>query len=282
MTSPAYSQDAFEMIKGMLAEWGLASLSDVVEDMLIEGVSRDVVVLRLRDSEPYKKRFAGNVNRVKNGLPPLPEADYLAAESAMKTVLRRYGGEGSRIGDLDTQDQITQWISKDVSPQELNDRFAVYRNNYVSKPQWVKDAWAQHGLTPWQAMMTAADPAVSETDLTRKLNTFSVGAEALQAYGTERFDFQSDRFADYADRGLDGDDVREGFANVAGREEREGFLANISGTELGREEQEASELFGDSEATAKRRQVLEREKGRFDQNFLGGLNALAGSAQGEY
>lgn len=275
-------RDAFELLQATLREWDLASLIPDLENILTEGVSGDVAMLRLRNTDAYKRRFKGNLERQKRGLPAMSEAEYLETETALKTVVRRYGGEGTAIGGLNSDEQLANWIGNDVSPTELNQRFSMYRDNYLAQPTWVRDAWAQHGLTPWQAMMAAADPSVSETDLANTLNTFAVGSEALQQYGQENFDFGADRFEEYARRGVTADDARKAFSDVAQREEREGFLAGLAGEQLSRQDQEKAALFGDAGTEKRRRKILEQELGRFSQNPFGGENALRGTSQGAY
>ena len=283
MTAPAYEEDAFAMLEGTLREWGLASLIPDLEDILTEGVSPEVAMLRLRETEAYKERFKGNLERQRKGLRPLTEAEYLETETALKTVLRRYGGDGSDIGRMNADEAIESWIGNDVSPQELNDRFSAYRDNYLNQPQWVRDAWTQHGFTPWQAMMAAADPSVSETELMSSLNTFAVGAEALQAYGEDRFNFDSNRFEEYAQRGVTRDEAQRAFGEVASREEREGFLSGLgAGERLTRADQEREVLFGDAEVRERRRRVLDEEAARFRQNFMGGERSMLSSPIGDY
>lgn len=287
MTAPgAFSDDAFELLRGLLRQWGLDELTNDVNRMMTEGVSADVVPLRLRTTEAYKKRFAGNIAREKAGLPPLSEADYLATETALKKVVSRYAGVG--YGDpasgFANRDNLTKWIGADVSPQELNDRMSLYQKQYISQPGWVKEAWASHGLHPWDAMVAIMDPAVSEAQLSRKMNTFALSSEAMQSYGRDGFDWENvNRFGEYADKGVSAEDVREGTSAVAAREERESFLAGLGGDQaLTRLEQEKGAILRDSGAEKKRQEILDKEKSRFAENYLGGQSSLRRSQQGNY
>lgn len=268
--------DAYELIKDTLRDWDLSELWTEVQSLMTEGVSGEVTMLRLRDTSAYKKRFAGNEARAKAGLELMSEAEYLAVESGLRTVVRRYLGKG----EYDTKDQIDKWIAADMAPQELSDRFSLYAQNFESQPQEVKDAWRAQGFNITDAIKVAGDPSITETKLRRRFTAAGIAGEAFQQYGSARFDEK--RFEELADAGVDRDEAREGFSRVAGREDRDSLLGSISGTEITREDQEREELLGDAKAAKKRAKVYSQEKGRFDENFMGGLDALSRDASGSY
>jgi hypothetical protein len=269
--------NAFTMLSAILQQWGLSSLNSVVRDMLTAGDSQDVIPLKLRETEQYKKRFAGNDQRMKAGLPVLSEAEYLSTESAMREVVSRNLGSGT----YDTSENLTKWIGSNVSPQALQDRVTAYRKNYMQQPQWVKEAWAQKGFTPAQAIQVMIDPSVSEAHLTRQLGTFALGSEALQAY-RDTYDFNTDRLSQLSDAGVTADEARKGFQDIAARDQYEGFLARTTGVDLTRTDQENAELLSDAQAAAKRRKVLNTDQARFQENYLGGLNSMTKPATGSY
>lgn len=277
MTTPDPYANAFTMLQSVLRQWGLDSLSSVVRDMLTAGDSQDVIPLKLRDTEPYKKRFAGNEQRRKAGLPALSEAEYLSTESSMREVVSRNLGNGM----YDTPDNLSKWIGSNVSPQALNDRFTAYKRNYDMQPAWVKEAWASHGFTPAQAIQVAIDPSVNESHLVRQLGSFALGSEALQAY-KDSYDFNTDRLGQLADAGVSPDQARKGFREVAARDQYEGFLGRTTGVDLTRREQEDAALLGDATADAKRRKVLLTDQARFQENYMGGPRSMTKNTAGSY
>lgn len=268
--------DAFALIKETLRDWDLIELWNDVQGLMTEGVGGEVALLRIRDTESYKKRFAGNAARAKAGLEIMSEAEYLAVETSLKTVVRRFLG----AGEYDTKDQIDKWIAVDMAPQELADRFGLYAQNFERQPQAVKDAWRAQGFSITDAIKVAGDPTVTESILRRRFTAAGIAGEAFQQYGSARYD--ESRFGTYVDAGVDADKAREGFGRVAAREEREGLLASLSGTELSREDQERSELLGDSKTTEKRRKVLDEEEARFSESYVGGQSSLARDISGSY
>lgn len=275
MTTPF--DNAFTMLTAILQQWGLTSLTNVVRDMLTAGDSQDVIPLKLRETEQYKARFAGNTARMKAGLPVLSEAEYLSTETAMREVISRNLGTGT----YDTPDNLVKWIGSNVSPQALQDRVTAYRKNYQVQPDWVKEAWASHGFTPAQAVAVMIDPSVTDTKLQRTLGTFALGSEALQAY-KDSYDFNTDRLGQLADAGVTAEEARKGFQDVASRDQYEGFLGRTAGVQLTRQEQEDAELLSDAQAQQKRRKVLNTDQARFQENYLGGVNSLGRSPAGSY
>ena len=83
------TQDAIASLTDTFKNYGLGSLAGRIAEYLYQGYSQDTVSLMLQDSPEYKKRFAGNDARVKNGLPVLSPKEYLATESAYRAVFQR-------------------------------------------------------------------------------------------------------------------------------------------------------------------------------------------------
>jgi hypothetical protein len=276
MSSGAPTDDAYEFLKALLQDWGLEGLFGNVKDMLIEGVPREVVPIKLRETPEYQKRFAANLERQKKGLSLLTEAEFLATESSLVSTVRRFVGEGV----YDTRDFTDRWMSADVSPQELTDRLNLYADNFDRQPQWIRDAWAGQGLTRADAIKAVMDTNVTAQTLRRKMTAVGIAGEAARQYGASRYD--DSRFEAFADAGVSAEDAREGFGRVAAREQRESLLGSISGTEITRDEQESAELLGDESAAQKRRKVLSQEKGRFEQNYLAGVRQSRADASGSY
>lgn len=277
MTSPTFNNNAFEMLRSLLRQWGLASLEGDVRDMLTAGDTEDVIPIKLRETKAYKERFAGNAARTKNGYAALSEAEYLATEDRLQTVIRRYVGSGT----YDTKANLEKWISSDVSPQELNDRMVIYQEAYQRWGQMERDAWANQGFTPADAIKALMDPKVDENTLKRNAQIYSLGAASVQAYRDDRA-LDRTRLDRMASAGVSADEALRGYREVAGREQREGFLARIYGEQLTREEQEDAALLGDQQAEQKRRRVIRSEQGKFDENYMGGQAQAARSVAGSY
>jgi len=269
--------NAFTMLQALLQSWGLTSLAGDVRDMLTAGDSADVIPIKLRETEAYKTRFKGNLDRVKNGLPALSEAEFLATETSLKSVVRRYVG----AGEYDSKENLDKWIASDLSPQELNDRLGLYQENWDMQPREVKDAWASHGLTPRDALRALMDPTLSETTLKRQAAIYSLGGAGVQAFGDDRT-LDTDRLGFLADSGVSRDEAEKGYRDIAGRQEYEGFLAKTAGVEFGLRDQEDAALLGDQRAEQRRRKILNTDTARFEENYLGTQSSLLDDRSGSY
>jgi len=53
-------QSAYDLLYSEFAQYGLASLVDPLKGLIISGASPAEFTIRLRESEPYQKRFAAN------------------------------------------------------------------------------------------------------------------------------------------------------------------------------------------------------------------------------
>lgn len=279
MTSPAPSFDnnAWEMLRAVLASWGLGSLEGRVRDMMVNGDSADVIPVKLRETNEYKERFKGNELRRKKGLPALSEAEYLSTEAQYKSIIRQNVGSGV----YDTNDNYTKWFETNVSPQELNNRFVEYQDQYARSSREAKDAWAKAGFTPQDAVRTIMDPTITETDLKRRFGTYSIGAEMFNAYGDA--DFDQDRLKDLYDLGVDAKDARKGFGEVAQQGQNDQFLARAAGDDLSRTDLENAALGVDPNAEQRVRNARQQEDARFRTNYLGTTQgALGREASGQY
>ena len=277
MTVPTFNNNAFTMLQALLNQWGLSSLYGDVQDMLTAGDSADVIPIKLRETPAYKTRFKGNLDRIKNGLPALSEAEFLSTEASLKNVVHRYVGSG----EYDSQENLNKWISGDLSPQELNDRLSLYQENWNQQPLDVKDAWASHGLTPRDAIKALMDPSVTETTLKRNAQIYSLGAESVKAFGDDSA-LDQGRLGYLADAGVTRQTAEKGYRDIAAREDYEGFLAKTAGVRLGRKDQEDAALLGDQRAELQRKKVLNTDQARFEENYLGTQSSLSSNKSGSY
>lgn len=123
-TNPEAAPDAYAGMVNILRQWGLGELAPEVLRLLQEGRSQEQVSLLLQDTEPYKRRFAGNEARRKAGLPVLSPGEYLQTETSYRRIME---SNGLPPGFYDDPSDFASWIGSDVSPAEINTRvsFAV-------------------------------------------------------------------------------------------------------------------------------------------------------------
>jgi hypothetical protein len=84
-------QSAFDLLKLQFDEYGLGALVEPLRGLIQEGISPSEFAVRLRQTDPYKKRFAANAARISKGLRALSESDYINLEDDYQTIMRNYG-----------------------------------------------------------------------------------------------------------------------------------------------------------------------------------------------
>lgn len=268
MTSPVDPttyNDAYEMLKAKLSEWGIDDLGDDVINTLVQGYSPSVATMVIQDTPQYKKRFAANDTRIKAGLPALTPAEYIATERSYISTLRKYG---LPEGFYDQQEDFQKWISADVSPEEMDQRANTARQAYVDAGPEVKDQWQQlYGLTPGDAVAAFLDEKTAVNLLQKRAQAVSISAEAERAFHGQ-YQLTPGRAEELAQQGVTQGKAQQGFSSVASRLPRDQFLAHLAGVDFTQKDAENEVLLDDVSAKAERDKVYKAEQGRFASNYL--------------
>lgn len=162
-----------EMDKGFITD-----LEKIIDDYVKQDYDVETISVLLPQTEPYKKRFAGNEKLISSGMAPLSPAEYLQAESQYNEILRRFN-----LGDLSTRDTFNTLIGGQVSAAELTDRVVnVYDRIRNADPALRAELDRVEalggGLTDAdfaKALLTGAEGA---NELKRKIATAEISAEA--------------------------------------------------------------------------------------------------------
>lgn len=120
----AKRQSAYDLLYEQFKQYGLESLVTPLKGLITSGISPSEFTIRLRETEPYKKRFAANAERIAKGLTALDEATYLAKEDQYQNVMRAYGLPDSywKRNDIGGQEGFQKLLANDVSATELESR----------------------------------------------------------------------------------------------------------------------------------------------------------------
>lgn len=116
------ADNALEIIKDKLQEYGLEGLADQAYNMLLDGVSAEAVVLRLRETDEFKNRFSGMQMRRENGMSAISPAEYISLERSYRNVMMT---AGIPEGFYDSPDDFAAFIGNDVSQAEMTERVAM-------------------------------------------------------------------------------------------------------------------------------------------------------------
>lgn len=135
--------DARDTLAAMLRPFGLEAQDVInaawtfVQDNPTLADNSDLLISATRNTETYKRRFAGNAERVRKGYPELSPAAYLQYEQAYRQALRQ---SGMPVGFYDSEEDLAKFIGRDVDPDELTLRIEKgYRAVTQADPQIVAE-----------------------------------------------------------------------------------------------------------------------------------------------
>ena len=262
----AKRQSAFDLLREQFAQYGLEGLVDPLKGLIQENVSPSEFAVRLRQTEPYKKRFAANAARINKGLRALSEAEYITLEDSYQNIMRNYGLPATYYtkGDMGRQEGFEKFIAGDVSPAELEERVLTAQNRVINAPPQVKDALKQFypDINNSDILAYTLDPEKGLADIKRKVTAAEIGGAAMGA-GLATDVGRAEELARF---GVTAERAREGYQAAVPIIERgrqlSGFYNESPYTQATAEE----ELFGLTyapEATAKRKRLTALEQASF-------------------
>lgn len=232
--------DALTLLQSQLKEWGLESLAANVQGYLVGGDSPTVALAKLRDTNEYKTRFKANELRRQKGLPALSEAEILGNESQMRQIMRSYG---LPEGFYDSYEDFTDFIAKDVSPQEIRDRVAMAAERYLFAPPEDKEQFSRFGLDPGHAIAAILDPNRAEPLIRQTVTAIGLAAEAQRAFN-DKDRLSVDRATELARLGVTQEDARRGFGQLAGSQQTDIEIGKRQGFDVNQRNLEDEALLG--------------------------------------
>jgi hypothetical protein len=267
---------AYDDLLSIFNQYGLGSLVEPLKGLVTDSTSASELTMKLRQTEPYKKRFAANAARTANGLAALSEGEYVALEDQYQNIMRNYGLPASYYakGDLGRQEGFEKFISNDVSAAELEDRIATAQNRVVNANPQVKQALKQFypGITDGDILAYTLDPAQGLTDIKRKVTAAEIGGAAIAA-GLNANQQTAESLAQY---GIDKQQAMSGYQTVAQLAPRGSELSSIYKQDPYTQAVAESEVFGTpgaAGATKQRKKLSELEQASFT-----GSSGVAGGA----
>jgi len=272
----AKRQSAFDLLREQFAQYGLEGLVDPLKGLIQENISPSEFAVRLRQTEPYKKRFAANAARISKGLRALSEAEYITLEDSYQNIMRNYGLPASYYtkGDMGRQEGFEKFISGDVSPAELEERVLTAQNRVINAPPQVKDALKQFypDINNSDILAYTLDPEKGLADIKRKVTAAEIGGAALGA-GLAANVGRAEELARF---GVTAERAREGYQAAVPLIERGSQLAGFYNESPYTQTTAEEELFGLTyapEATAKRKRLTSLEQSQFS-----GQSGMTGGA----
>jgi hypothetical protein len=175
-------ESAFGILKKEFDKYGLSSLIDSVKNLILTGSSPEEVVLRLRETPEYLKRFAGNKLRLDAGLNVYDEATYLDLENAYDQIFTSYGVEEAAGNTRAArQAKYAEFIGGTKSPDEIKGRVQLAvlasQEDAVTKAT-MKELYPM--LTDKDLVSYFLNPKETLPKLETKIRAAQVGAAAVR------------------------------------------------------------------------------------------------------
>lgn len=249
-------ESAKAIISNLLSEYGLDSLTDFVNNLITteDIVSGDVILGRIRMTEQYKKRFAGNAARRAAGFNALSEAQYIGLENTYRQIMR---ASGLPQGFYDQAEDFNALIGGDVSAAELSSRVNEgYLAVQQANPQVITEMRRLYGVDDSMLAAYFLDPAKATPMLLRQARAAQIAGEAtLQAEQA----ISAATAEELAVAGITQQQARQGFQTIGAAQELFVALPGTTEEAISQEEQIAG-VFGTSGAAQQRIRQRSRER----------------------
>lgn len=259
-------QSAYDLLYSQFKQYGLETLVEPLKGLITSGASPSEFTIRLRESEPYKKRFAANAQRIAKGLTAVSEAEYLGLEDQYQNIMRNYGlpAEYYTRGDMGVQEGFNKFIANDVSAKELEDRVLTAQQRVLNaNPEVLASLKAFYpDITNGDILAYTLDPTKGLTDIKRKVTAAEIGGAATQA----GLKLTGARAGELGAAGITKEEAQKGFQTVAEVAPRGGQLAEIykqSPYTQTTAEAEVFGLAGSTEAARQRKKLTSLETAAF-------------------
>lgn len=221
----------------------------------------DLIMPELQETKAFKTRFPGFAKRVSNGYNALSLGDYLQLENNYHRILQQ---AGLPAGFYDDPSDFANWISNDVSPDELQTRVQVATNTAQQLDPTMRNLMAQfYGLSTGDIAAYFLDQKRALPVIQRQFQTAQLATAAARS-GFAVNDIK--RYENLLDRGVTAEQAASGYGTVRQLSDAVGQVASVYGENFTQTDAENDVFFNDSE---KRRQILSREAATFSGNSQG-------------
>jgi hypothetical protein len=275
--SAAYQgrKSAYDLLYAQFKQYGLESLVEPLKALITSNTPPSEFIIKLRETDAYKKRFAGNAARIAKGLAAINEAEYIGLEDQYQNIMRNYGLPKTywEKDSMGTQPGFTNFIGNDVSAAELEDRIMTAQKRVINSNPQVSQALKQFypEISNGDILAYTLDPSQGLDVIKRKITAAEIGGAAL-AQGLETGMTRAEELASY---GVTKEQAMQGYQTAAEVVPRGGQLAAIYGESPYTQQTAEQEIFGlagSTDAASKRKKLVGMERASF--------SGQAGTTQG--
>lgn len=259
----AERSSAFAVLKTQFDKYGLGSLADQVKELILGGTSTSEVTLALRQTNEYKKRFAGNEARLKAGLNVYDEATYTNLEDAFAEIYSSYGMK-ELLGDSaeTAQEQFAKFIGNTVAPTEVKRRFQIAQTLAMSDTDTKK---AIKNLYPMLTDKDIMSYFLAPKETLPKLEVKAQAAQIGGAFYRQGLSTDIASLENYVAMGVSTEQAAAAASNIAQVLPRGTFLSELDKTGTKFTQQTAEDIFLKNSAAAinQQEQLKQKERARF-------------------
>lgn len=246
-------QSAFEAGRAMLETWGLGSLAPRLFELIREEPDPNLRLVKLRQSQEYKTRFAGNEILRKRaaageaGVRVLSEEEYLAKEDALREQLSDPEW-GLPRQFFDTPDDYARMIGTNMGAGELQGRLKAVKDVVTDGALngVLEYARSKYSLTTGDLMAFYLDPDRAAPVLTKQAKAAQIGAAAKRAGFGDIDTATAERLNAL---GINPDQAQAGFSEAATLNE----LTRAVGGDAGVSREDVTSMVFEQNADARRR-----------------------------
>lgn len=264
----AENPDVVASLEAKFREYGLESLWSKVLELIADdwdASNLDAFMVQLESTDEYKKRFRANDARVKAGLNPLKPSEYVQLEQTYRQLMQ--DAALVRPGFYDRKEDFAQFIEKDISPAELQDRVrGAVEATRSSNPETLKALQDYYGVGPDGVTAWFLDPERARVSLEQQYSaaTFS-GIAQQMGVGIDKSTAELAAESGVIGMG-DYQQARQGLSQVAAESQSLANLGSIYGDGMTDAENiQATFDIGSTAAgaSAKKRKLASRERAAF-------------------
>jgi len=276
----AERQSAYETLKDEFTKYGLGSDEFLAEvkNLILTGTPTSQATLKLRATNEYAARFAGNQERRNAGKNVYDEATYLSLENQYRETFGAYGLD-NLLGDTKTsQAKLAQYIGQDKSPLEIKKRVQMAVEQVQNRTD-VRLMFAEYypEITDKDLVSYFLEPKDTLASLESKVNIASIGSTAMRQglvadLGTSQA---------LSEMGLTEEQAAAGYKNVATTLPDAKRLTAIEGGKYTQADAEGAYLKNLASEQRKLAKLAEREQARFAGSSGVNKTSLTSSTTGQ-
>jgi hypothetical protein len=277
-------KSAYDILYNEFNRYGMGSLIEPLKKFIQDGLSKDELTLKLRETPQYQDRFAANALRIKNGFAAIDEATYLDLEDKYQSIMQNYGLPASYYerGALGKQAGFENLIGGNVDPITLEERI-IEGQKVVKGSKDIKDAIGQFypGINNSDFLAYVLDPKNALAEIKRKVAAAEIGGSAIQSGLTTNVG----RAEELVAQGITKAQAQQGYGTIGGGLQRGSQLASIYGEDPYTQttaEKEVFGLAGKTEAEKQRKKLTGLEKATFSGQSGISSGALTRDRAGAY